>query len=68
MLMQAIGAPVAAGDLVRLEAGCDKRAVTCRDKFSNFMNFRGFPHVSGEDWLVSYPVQGGAHDGGSLFS
>ncbi|KEP71666.1 hypothetical protein DL1_01280 [Thioclava dalianensis] len=67
-LWQAIGAPVVAGDLVRLEAGCDKRAVTCREKFSNFINFRGFPHVPGEDWLVSYPVQGGAHDGGSLFS
>ncbi|MBN2741053.1 MAG: DUF2163 domain-containing protein [Rhodobacteraceae bacterium] len=67
-LWQRIGAGIAVGDRVRLEAGCDKRAGTCRDKFANFLNFRGFPHIPGEDWLVSYPVQGGANDGGSLFS
>jgi len=54
------------GDRVRLEAGCDKSAETCRSKFSNFLNFRGFPTIPGEDWLVSYPVSGGANDGGSL--
>ncbi|KFE36331.1 DUF2163 domain-containing protein [Thioclava atlantica] len=66
-LWQRIAAEVAPGDQVRLEAGCDKRAATCRAKFANFANFRGFPHIPGEDWLVSYPVQGGANDGGSLF-
>ena len=66
-LWQRLGAEVAAGDLVRLEPGCDKRAETCRLKFDNFLNFRGFPHIPGEDWLVSYPVQSGANDGGSLF-
>lgn len=54
------------GDRVRIEAGCDKRAETCRDKFSNFLNFRGFPDIPGEDWLVSYPVRNGENDGGSL--
>ena len=67
-LWQRLGAEVAAGDMVRLEAGCDKRADTCRLKFDNFLNFRGFPHIPGEDWLVSYPVQSGANDGGSLFA
>lgn len=67
-LWQRLGAEVNAGDLVRLEAGCDKRADTCRLKFDNFLNFRGFPHIPGEDWLVSYPVQSGANDGGSLFA
>ena len=43
------------GDVVRLEAGCDKRSKTCREKFGNFLNFRGFPHIPGEDWLRSYP-------------
>ncbi|KEO56538.1 DUF2163 domain-containing protein [Thioclava pacifica] len=66
-LWQRIGAEIITGDRVRLEAGCDKRAATCRSKFDNFLNFRGFPHVPGEDWLVSYPVQSGANDGGSLF-
>lgn len=55
-LWQSIGAPVVAGDSVRILAGCDKRPSTCRAKFSNFLNFRGFPHIPGEDWLASYPV------------
>ncbi len=66
-LWQRIGADVAPGDLLRLEAGCDKRAETCRLKFDNFLNFRGFPHLPGEDWMVSYPVPSGSNDGGSLF-
>jgi uncharacterized phage protein (TIGR02218 family) len=56
----------AVGDVIRLEAGCDKLAATCRDKFGNFAKFRGFPHIPGEDWLTSYPVSGKANDGGSL--
>ncbi|MFN4158500.1 MAG: DUF2163 domain-containing protein [Gemmobacter sp.] len=65
-LWQGFGAPVVAGDLLRLEAGCDKRGETCRLKFGNFLNFRGFPHVPGEDWLTSYPARAGQTSGGSL--
>jgi uncharacterized phage protein (TIGR02218 family) len=54
------------GDAVRVEAGCDKRAATCRGKFGNFMNFRGFPHVPGEDWQMAHPKRAGRNDGGSL--
>ncbi|SOH94502.1 phage conserved hypothetical protein BR0599 [Monaibacterium marinum] len=57
---------VAIGDTFDVISGCDRRAETCRAKFSNFMNFRGFPHIPGEDWLTSYPNQGEVHDGGSL--
>lgn len=42
-------------DQIRLIAGCDRRATTCREKFGNFLNFRGFPHIPGEDWLRSSP-------------
>jgi uncharacterized phage protein (TIGR02218 family) len=59
-------APVATGDMVLLEAGCDKRAETCKGKFQNFLNFQGFPHIPGDDWLISYPKRGGQNDGGSL--
>lgn len=65
-LWQTLLPGLAPGDVIRLEAGCDKRADTCRLKFSNFNNFRGFPHIPGEDWLTSYPVSSGANDGGSL--
>ncbi len=55
------------GDRVRLAAGCDRRAETCRKKFDNLMNFRGFPHLPPEGWIALYPASGGVHDGGSLF-
>ncbi|QIK41339.1 DUF2163 domain-containing protein [Pontivivens nitratireducens] len=57
---------VAAGDTFSVLAGCDRRAETCRTKFDNFLNYRGFPHIPGEDWMTSYPNQGEVHDGGSL--
>ena len=67
-LWQSLGSDLVAGDLIRIEAGCDKRAATCRVKFANFLNFRGFPHIPGEDWLTSYPVSSRANLGRSLFS
>lgn len=54
-LWQEPGVPVAAGDHVRIVAGCDKRGETCRVKFDNFLNFRGFPDVPSEDWLTASP-------------
>lgn len=54
------------GDRVRLLAGCDKRVASCRLKFHNFLNYRGFPQIPGEDWALSYPTRGGVNDGGSL--
>ena len=44
---------------------CDKRLATCRDRFDNAVNFRGFPDIPGEDFLLLTPGQGGRHDGGS---
>lgn len=54
------------GALFRLEAGCDKRMATCRDKFGNLLNFQGFPDIPGEDWLMVQPSQSGSGSGGSL--
>ena len=65
-LWQALGRVPTPGDMVRLVAGCDKRAETCRLKFNNFMNFRGFPHIPREDWILAYPRQDGVNDGGAL--
>ncbi len=39
-------------------AGCDKRFATCRDRFDNALNFRGFPHIPGNDFIVATPVPG----------
>jgi uncharacterized phage protein (TIGR02218 family) len=56
---------VVPGDLVRIEAGCDKRTETCRLKFDNIVNFRGFPAIPGEDWLMAVPANQAVNDGGS---
>lgn len=33
-------------------AGCDKRVATCQARFANVANFRGFPHMPGNDFLT----------------
>ncbi|MEM6382499.1 MAG: DUF2163 domain-containing protein [Pseudomonadota bacterium] len=54
------------GTLVTVTAGCDKRFATCRDRFENAANFRGFPHMPGDDFALSYPASDdGNLDGGS---
>ncbi len=63
-LWAALRAPLVVGDMIRLEAGCDKSAATCQVKFNNFINFRGFPHIPGEDWLAAYPKSGQPNTGG----
>ncbi len=65
-LWQPIRATVAPADRIRLEAGCDRTAATCRGKFGNLANFRGFPFIPGEDWLLSVPVPASGNDGGQL--
>ena len=65
-LWQAPGRAVLAGDRFRVVAGCDKRVETCREKFANLLNFRGFPMIPGDDWVTAYPKEGANHDGSSL--
>lgn len=62
-LWAAPGAWPGAGDSARLTAGCDKRFETCRLKFLNQQNFRGFPHVPSDDWLLATPRADGALSG-----
>ena len=54
------------GDRIRIEAGCDKRHDTCRFKFDNILNFRGFPNIPGEDWMMAYPSSSKANNGERL--
>ncbi len=59
---------IGAGDAFTVTAGCDKTLGTCRAKFDNVPNFRGFPHMPGTDRAFSYVVgQTGENDGGSFF-
>lgn len=70
-LWQAAPRPIAIGDAFTAQAGCDKRFTTCRDKFGNGVNFRGFPHLPGNDFIIGGTGAGdpgaGPFDGGSLF-
>ena len=46
----AVPAPV----VVELYEGCDRQLSTCRDRFANVANFRGEPHLPGNDLLTRY--------------
>ncbi len=42
-----------AGDDATLVAGCNKSMTACRDKFSNAINFQGFPDLSDDAVLIN---------------
>jgi uncharacterized phage protein (TIGR02218 family) len=68
-LWQAMPEPLSLGDAFIVTAGCDKRLETCRDRFNNALNFRGFPHIPGNDFITRYAVSGEpGNDGGSMQS
>lgn len=37
---------------------CDQRFETCRDRFQNTENYRGFPHLPGSDFILAGPAAG----------
>ncbi len=62
-----VGDWVSVGDQMSLYAGCDRRFSTCGEKFSNALNFQGFPHIPGSDFILTLPKVSDAMDGGVLF-
>jgi uncharacterized phage protein (TIGR02218 family) len=48
---------------VSLVAGCDRSFATCRERFGNGVNFRGFPHLPGADSALGIAKSDGRHDG-----
>lgn len=65
-LLEAPVRPVAGGHAFIIRAGCDKRAETCAAKFANIVNFRGFPHIPGQDAVIRYATADGGHEGAVL--
>lgn len=61
------GPALAIDAVFTITAGCDKRHATCREKFANVVNFRGHPHMPGNDVVQAGPAPGG-NDGGSRWS
>ncbi len=68
-LWRSMPSAIATGDEFTVTAGCDKTFPTCKAKFANSANFRGFPHIPGNKYVLAYPVSGDpGHDGGSMNS
>ncbi|WP_210485631.1 DUF2163 domain-containing protein [Microvirga antarctica] len=57
-LWQRAPQPIRHGDTFRVTAGCNKTHAMCRDRFANGVNFRGFPHMPGNDFIIRMPQQG----------
>lgn len=51
-LWQDVSGPLTVGQTFTVTAGCDKAAQTCRNKFNNMINFQGFPHMPGPDFVL----------------
>ncbi|HEX3674040.1 MAG TPA: DUF2163 domain-containing protein [Rhizomicrobium sp.] len=66
-LWQAMSEAVAASDAFAITAGCDKQFATCKAKFANAANFRGYPYMIGNDAVIAYPSQRVSLDGGSRY-
>jgi uncharacterized phage protein (TIGR02218 family) len=62
------GASLVVGAAFSISAGCDKSFATCKAKFANTVNFRGFPHMPGNDAVQAGPSPGQPLDGASRFS
>lgn len=52
-LWQEPPASLTIGDAIIATAGCDKHVTTCVAKFANRLNFRGFPHMPGNDFVTT---------------
>ena len=62
-LLEAPVRPIELGDTFDIFSGCDKRFETCQGKFANAVNFRGFPHIPGQDTIIRYAAKGDARAG-----
>ena len=58
-LLEGAGAAIAVGGRFHGARGCDKRIETCAAKFANVANFRGFPHIPGQDAVLRYATTDG---------
>lgn len=62
-LLEAPVQRLSAGDDFTIVAGCNKQLSMCNARFDNVLNFRGFPHIPGQDAVLRFAKQGNANDG-----
>jgi len=65
-LMEIPVRPLGTGDAFDIFAGCDKSFETCKTKFDNAINFRGFPHIPGQDVVIRYATSSDPNTGDVL--
>lgn len=69
ILWAPMAADIETGDSFSITAGCDKTFRTCKAKFANPVNFRGFPHMPEDEFVIQYPNRGDPGlDGGGRFN
>jgi len=66
-LWQEMSEDINVGDTFAITAGCDKQFATCKAKFANAVNFRGFPYMPGNDAVIAMPRQSQPLDGKSRY-
>ncbi|SDQ89099.1 DUF2163 domain-containing protein [Pseudovibrio sp. Tun.PSC04-5.I4] len=49
----------------KISVGCDKSWGTCQSRFQNHQNFRGFPHMPGNDFMLAGPESTSAGNNGA---
>jgi uncharacterized phage protein (TIGR02218 family) len=59
--------PIAPGDAFAVTPGCDKQFATCKTKYANAANFRGCPHMPGNDAALAPVSSSTPLDGGSRY-
>lgn len=69
-LWEPLSETLSSSDTFSIVAGCNKSFETCRTKFNNIQNFRGFPHMPPKDEVFKVAVSSDKdiYDGQSLFS
>lgn len=62
-LWQPMPFQVRALDTLSIQVGCDKEFATCKNKFANTINFRGFPHMPGSKFILNHSGNSDNFDG-----
>jgi len=57
-LWQPMASAISASDAFTVTTGCDKQLATCKTRFANAANFRGFPHMPGPDYILAVAKPG----------
>lgn len=65
-IWQVLNSIISIGDRFRITAGCNKTFSVCKGKFNNQLNYRGFPHLPGNDAVYTYVDGEGIFDGVAL--